>query len=333
MKIKNIIKFFVVIILLSHPALAVNSTVFNINKVSNTLTQTFYNNIHSQINIIDDADKITSIKFTTLENSGNMAYSIKFSNNITYYVKYTQYYEYTFFGYGGIPYRNEQIYLTVKNASNTTQSYSIYQSNLNYSYILGQNPVTDVRYDINSLTTTINTYPHAFSFNASHFETELYIGMPSSKIIIDSTVPFDLMVTVDDIGIQSDIKKQKSDLSPISGFIYFAYSKTIGLIFGDSEIILDMLTLLDILFSIIKGVFILVFVYPYLILMYILISVNIKSSYESNSLREFMLNYGRNLQSVSKSLITIGVVLWSILLKIIEGIVQIGSFLRQLLQI
>src|SRR5659263_250859 len=317
MKIKNIIKFFVVIILLSHPALAVNSTVFNINKVSNTLTQTFYNNIHSQINIIDDADKITSIKFTTLENSGNMAYSIKFSNNITYYVKYTQYYEYTFFGYGGIPYRNEQIY----------------QSNLNYSYILGQNPVTDVRYDINSLTTTINTYPHAFSFNASHFETELYIGMPSSKIIIDSTVPFDLMVTVDDIGIQSDIKKQKSDLSPISGFIYFAYSKTIGLIFGDSEIILDMLTLLDILFSIIKGVFILVFVYPYLILMYILISVNIKSSYESNSLREFMLNYGRNLQSVSKSLITIGVVLWSILLKIIEGIVQIGSFLRQLLQI
>ena len=217
--IKIIIKILIVIILLSHPVLAVNSTVFNINKVSNTLTQTFYNNIHSEVNIIDDADKITSIKFTTLENSGNMAYFITFSNNITYYVKYTQYYEYTFFGYGGIPYRNEQIYLTVKNATNTTQSYSIYQSNLNYSYILGQNPVTDIKYDISSLTTTIRTYPHAFSFNASDFQTSLYVGMPSSKIIVDSTVPFDLEIIVDDIGVKDDIQKQKQSLSTISGFI------------------------------------------------------------------------------------------------------------------
>jgi len=234
------------------------------------------------------------------------------------------------------PYLQQNVYLTVPNSSNTSQLYLVYSDIKKQSLtekLLGVfiSPKTEIYYDKVTNENIFMTYMSVNVGNQTKFTTNKSFGLPVQILKISSTVPIDLEITMEDWELSQSLIDLKNQLSGISRFIYDAL--TLEGLLGESELLLNILILFDILFDIISSIFILIFVYPYLILLYVLILINFKTSYESITIRDFVLNYGENIKQTGRLFITLGTMLWYILIRIVEGIVQVLAYLRQLIPI
>lgn len=260
----------------------------------------YENNIYSTVKVLDDSDSIIRIQAILDDyNNTNNGLLINFSNEYSYTVLSKK------FTYWGIPYKTVTHFMTYEN-------YTIFNESEDYMNIIETSMTIDVEYDKNNRNTTFNIYPAITLSDGLFYETDRFGGLPTNITTFRGMDLFKLKITVQDMGKLDLIGEKKQSLSRLSRGIYTLI--TIGGTF-ESETILYILVLFDILFSFIYFIFLLIFVYPYLIIMWIIIIGNFKACHNAYSYNALYRNYETYYMSVFKLSSSVGKYLYTILIQ------------------
>lgn len=184
------------------------------------------------------------------------------------------------------------------------------------------------KYDASSGNTSIittNTFIVANNVSAIYFDSNLNLGLPSQNVAVNSLSPFDIVLTIDNIVNTIETQAQINQLSPISKIIY--KTLTLGGLFGESEILLGILTILDLLFWFVLILISAIFTYPWLIVIWVMTFGNFYIAYYASTNYRELLIYGVEYYKFVIEKI------YNVLTKIIEIIVNIIKAIAQLLPI
>lgn len=280
--LKNkIILILILIMFINNVNADFNQTIYNIDNVINKEHFKVKDNINSKFNLIDDSDRITNIQIklktdNRINNGININLSEKF-NIVVLSREYTSYYL--------LPMKEIIVYGYVDNIT-------FFKLSDNYTNIINTPITIDLIYTIETSNTSIMVQPNlVLPFRADNYlnyEIDKFIGMPTTNINIVSNNKFDIDLLIIDYGRELIKLNSKTELHGISKGLY--YILTLGNLFESSSLIL-VLKLLDSLFIVLEVVFNLIFIFPYLILYWILITGNFYSAFKSNNRKELMLNY------------------------------------------
>ena len=299
MIIKTILFLFLLIISLNNVS-ADNYAVHELPNVESMEVFNYQNNIYSTVKILDNSDSI--IRIQTILNDYNNTDNgilINFSNEYSYTVLSKK------FTYWGIPYKTVTHFMTYKN-------YTIFNESEDYMNIISTSMTIDVEYNKNTRNTTFNIYPAITLSDSMFYETDRFGGLPTNITTFRSLDLFKLKITVQDMGKLDLIGEKKQSLSKLSRGIYTLI--TIGGTF-ESETILYILILFDLLFSFIYLIFLLLFVYPYLIIIWIIIIGNFKVCHNAYSYNDLYKNYEDYYKSIFKLIASIGKYLYTVLIQ------------------
>jgi len=295
-----------------------NTTLIEIHNIDKKYEKEIKNNILTQVVTLDDTDRITKIKVTldayNISNLYNYKTAIRmnFSNNISFTVIQNPYKVFWV-----IPHREIRMFAFYKN-------YTLFSKNQTFLNTIPSNIIIDIKYDYTTSNSTfeITTGTHS-AFTGLVYSTKEYVGMPSNNILFDGLSKFDLKILVEDIGYKTGFAEQKESLGVITKTIYKIL--TVGGLY-ESELLLNILKLFDTLFTIISVIFQLIFIYPYILILYIITIGNFYCSWKSNTPKEVLIN----MQIYYKA---VGIVIYNVMLKLYELIINFIRMIRQLFQI
>lgn len=292
-----------------------NQTVFNVDNIKEEKTFSATDNINSKINIVDNSDRIVeiSIRLNT-KNDNNNGVNINLSEKFNIVVlgkKYTYYLmpmqEVIVYGY----YDNITFFRVTGNFTNLIDT-----------------PITiNIKYDMEIQNTSVMVQPNLilpFRFDDYlSFKTNSFMGLPASNLSIVSNSKFDFKILVIDYTNAVYKNTVKTDLSGISNGLY--YLLTIGNLFESSSLI-TILKLLDSIFLIFNLVFNMLFVFPYLILFWVLIIGNFYTAYKSDNRKEIIFNFMEYYKYIGSAFINLMRWVYVSILRIITAIGNLIPF-------
>jgi len=306
---------FVLILMMSIvpiPVTAYNIQVINIENIQKEFKFEYTNLTYAQFKTLDASDKITKLVITLKDKDVNSGIMVNFSGNVTYTALTSKY---LYLGF--IPYKNVTHFMTYKN-------YTIFRESKNYNTIFAFDSTIDIEYNVNNGNTTFQFSPNANIIDILKYYTGGYTGLPTDSFVAKSLTKFDMVLEVKDINENLFIKSRKAALSVISQYIYGIL--TLNGVLGENDILLSLLSILDIFFTITVIVFALLFIYPNLIIIWIITIGNIYSAYHANTLKQFIIYLKAYYIFVGEKTTTLLNGLFNLILTLI-------STIRQLLQI
>jgi len=318
MKYNNLIFVILCVVLfanLAHPAYSTASQ-FLLENTVNEKEVKFENNIQSQFITEDQSDKITEL-YIILENNGfqnNTAMMISFERNTTYIIQTNKYYY-----LGVLPYMELSQRLVVNN-------YTVFNKTTQENNVIPGNIVVKYRWDFESTNTTIQTGNFLQTSDISNitYSTESTIGLPSGNVTIAAMSPFIVRITYDDINRKISIQAKKDTLSPVSILLYYIINSVYKLlslnINADSELLLNMLALLDYLFFFLQIVFLIVVRYPYLVMVWVLIAGNFYVAWKSNNLSTIVMNYKEFYAGFFNAVYVLALNVWNIIVQLFQAL-------------
>lgn len=275
-------KLIILLILLFTSTIVVTAdepTAIEIYDIADTQTFKFKDNIYSVFKVMDDSDRITemNIMLTSANINYDTGVTINLSNNFSYTVVERRF-NYLYF----IPYREIRHHVLYQNRT-------ILMGNETYLNILPVNININIKYNINNGNTSFLVMPSANYFNNLQFESDKFVGIPANQVTINSLSKFDVDITVMDIGNRLNIAEQKRELSGLSKNLYKLL--TLGGWIGESTILLSTLRLIDLFFNFMVFLYNIIFVFPILLLFWIITVGNFYVSWKSNTCKEFLTYY------------------------------------------
>jgi len=313
---KNKIFYLLILLLfINISSASFNQTVFNVENVNDKKTFSTENNINSQINILDNTDRITEIRIKLdIDDNDNNGININISEKFNIVVlskKYTYYL---------IPMQEVIMYGYYNNIT-------FFRDSKNYSNLIDLNLKIDIKYNIDIENTSILVQPNLVlpfrSDDYLDFETNDFMGLPASTLNIIANSKFDFDILVIDYTTTMSKKIAKSELKGLSKDLY--YLLTIGNLFESSSLI-TMLKLFDSIFTIFRLIFDLLFVFPFLILFWILIIGNFYTAYKSNNRKEIIFNYMEYYKYICNIFINIMKWVYASIIRIITAIGNLIPF-------
>ncbi len=309
-KITTGFTFLVLLLILSPNAMADdNATVHILPATTKEDTTTISGTIFTQVKVSDNSNRITEIDITlspkydtilegyTIYDTGVL---VNLSDNFTYMMN-----ENNFNYLGFIPYHTitQSVFF---------QNYTIFSNNITTNNLMPQNMHAKISYDINTKNTTFEIYTSLV--DSEKYSTNFYVGMPADVILLNGMSQFDAKITYVNVGNVISIQEQVDSLSGTSKLIYDILTGTVNLpivgevsLFGDSPTLLSVLKMLDFFFLTLNLTYQIMFVYPYLVVTWIVIILpNFYTAYMSNTIRELVLNYGMYFIAIGKGAVSIG---------------------------
>lgn len=310
-------KLIIVLILLLTSTIVVAAdepTAVEIHDIADTQTLKFKDNIYSVFKVMDDSDRITEINI--MLSSANINYdtgvTINLSNNFSYTVVERRF-NYLYF----IPYREIRHHVLYQNKT-------ILMGNETYLNILPVNININIKYDINNGNTSFLVMPSANYFNNLQFESDKFVGIPANQVTINALSKFDVDITIMDIGNRLNVAEQKRELSGLSKNIYKLL--TLGGWIGESTILLSTLRLLDLFFNFMILLYNVIFVFPILLMFWIITVGNFYVSWKSNTPKDFLTWYFAYYKGVGRSVINILHDAYRLIIRIIQAIGSLIPF-------
>lgn len=322
----NKIIYILIISMLIQSVSAIQSaTIIDIPETTDTpLKLTYQNNIYTQFLTHGD-NYISEIGIDINNFEGNStAIRLNYDNNVTILINTVKRTGLSFSCIISCMDVRQIIYYT----NSTGANFEINNQTKTWNNILNLKLHVVQKYDASTGNTSIittNTFIVANNVSAIYFDSNLNLGLPSQNIAINSLSSFDISIIIDNIVDTIETQAQINQLSPISKAIYKFL--TLGGFFGENEILLGILTILDIFFWFIIIIISVIFTYPWLIVIWLITFGNLYIAYyASTNYRELLL------RGVEYYKFTIEKI-YNTLTKIIEIIINIIKAIAQLLPI
>lgn len=296
---RNIRCILILILLLSF-AYPVSAVIVQIQLPVTESSQTFSykNNYQVELLTTDTSNTIIELLLTLKTNvndtSQNRNVVVTLDNNFTYVFLEKNYY-YQILGVD-TPFRRHNL-IQYLNYNNLT----VFNQTLDESNMFASDLFISIKYDISIKNTTFmfGTKTGFISIGSKKYEDKIYMGFPSSDIIIQSTLPFDL--SGEYINYYQKMELQ-SDIKQLRGFSKILYrALTLNGTFGESEFIYKIVSIIQLFLDFIIFLFALFFVYPYLVLVYAITFGNFFVAYKSNTIREIVFNYNNFVMFLGKT--------------------------------
>ena len=284
-KIILLILFFIIFV---NNCSSINSLLYEIENVEKSQWYEFENNIFTEIKLLDDSDRITEINII-LENNlpNNTGIITTYPNNISYIV-YTN--KYNFLNL--IPYTQIIHNSTFIHEGN---NYTLFSENKTHLSLINEDILIKQKYDLGTGNSTFSVLSTYFILDNLDYSTKNFNGLPASSVIFNGLSKFKLKIKVEDIGQKMLIKSKRDKLSSISSFLYDVITLKVPFtdirIVDDNDTLIFLFSIFDLFILSIIVVFNIIFIYPYLILIYLLSLANFYTAFKSNSNKEFVLYY------------------------------------------
>ena len=286
-----------------------NKTVINIDNIKNKQTVSYNDIINTQINVIDNSDRIINIDVSlNIDDADNNGLVINLSEKFNIVVlskKYTYYL---------IPMQEVILYGYYDNVT-------IFRESNNYSNLLDMDLLTVIKYDVTTENTSVRLQPHISK--PLFFETNSFMGLPANNIHIKGTSKFNFNAYVIDYSNYLAQNSAKNDLGSVTGGLY--YLLTIGNLFESASLII-VLRLLDTIFDIFNFIFNILFVFPFLLLFWMVIMGNFYAGFKSNDRKELIIYYMEYYKFIGLCLVGLMKWVYNVILRLITAIGNLLPF-------
>lgn len=316
---------FLILILLSQNAVAQDATIIDIPETTEVpLKVEYLNNIYTQFLTHGD-NYITGIGMDISNFEGNStATRINYDNNVTILINTVKRTGLSLSCIISCIDVRQIIYYTNSSGAN----FEIDNQTKTWNNILNLKLHIVQKYDDatgNTSIITTNTFIVANNVSAIYFDSNLNLGLPSQNVVINSLSPFDVALIITNVVSDIETQAQINQLSSVSKALYRIL--TFGGIFGESDTLLGIFTILDLLFWFILIMISAIFTYPWLIVIWIMTFGNLYMAYYASTNYRELLIYGVEYYKFVLEKI------YNVLSKSIELIINIIKAIAQLLPI
>lgn len=307
-----------------------NASVITLPPTLDEETTYIKGNIFTQVKVSDNSQRITKLEISVMPNNTcaycQSAVLVNLSDNFTYSV-IKQY---------DFPHQNVRHFLFYQN-------YTIFNINETQLGLLGSittiaDFTTYVRY-LESGNTTFSVSTGGFIVDdwieRAKYTTANYVGMPATSVTVNSLSTFNMEVTWKNIPNEIELQREIASLSGISRFLYgvltlhftvFGYQVEI---LEDSPTLLHMLALFDVFLLLIEVTFKVLFVYPYLVMIWLLIILpNFYTAFAATTMRELAFGYVTYYKAIGRVSYNVGMY---VVQKIIDFISMLLNFISNVI--
>lgn len=307
MNLKYIMYPIIIFMALTLPVSAIAPSLFVLDAAKGESTFELKDNIYTQIKTIDDKDVITHYEliFQSPENITGIDINISGKINLKVLVE-KQYF--TILGVNtGIPYMRITQFATFKN-------YTIFYMNETYLNLVGSDITISHDYDLSS---SMSTFKTSYNLDSQTYANKSYLGLPAYNASFNGLTKFDLKITyVNRDEIESSTQKYDA-LNPILKFLYDILD--ILTLYKASSFLMTLFSLFNMVLNIVALIFAMIFVYPYILILYVITVGNFYCGFKASSWKEFLT---RNIEYYTICM-----------QKVYEGVLFIYDLIIRLLQL
>jgi len=277
MNLKLIILPLIFLLGIIFPVNAATPSIFVLDAAKGESSFEVKDNIYTKIQTIDEKDIIKHYEITIQSPENITGIDINISERINIKVLMERQY-YTVFGFNtGISYMQVTQFATFKN-------YTIFYMNETYLDMLGSDITISHDYDLDS---SMSTFKTSYNMQSQTYANKSYLGLPAFNISFNGLSKFDLKIDyVNHDEIESATQKY-NNLNPVLKFLYDVLD--LITLYKASSFLMTLFSLFNMVLNIVGLIFAMIFIYPYIIILYIITVGNFYCGFKSSSWKDFLM--------------------------------------------